>query len=116
MSSYSWPNFNEWLQTAWGAGAEFWCSGPGGIIGGNFVYGQNPPYYLDNFQTFHPKFFGAPTVVANCSTVNGSPVITVGNINGLLMNQFVQGQGLPPSSIIIGLGNGTITINQNATL
>ena len=58
MSSGSWPNFNAWLQTAWGAGAEYWSSGYAGLFSAatNLVFGQNPPYTLDDFLSVYPVF------------------------------------------------------------
>jgi hypothetical protein len=80
------------------------------------VFGQNPSYYLDNFQAIYPNFFGPATLVSNASTVAGSPIITVPSTTGLVPGQFLQCQGLPPGSIIMGIGASTIMVNQNANV
>lgn len=112
----SWPNFDAMLQTFWGAGQEFWTSGPGSIIaaGTNLVIGCNPPYALDDFLAFFPKFFGLPTLVANCVTTAGSATVTVPTVNGLLAGQFLQGAGFDKGTVIIGLGAGQFTVNKPA--
>lgn len=111
----NWPDFNAWLQTAWGAGAEF------GVVCGafygatNLVFGQNPPYYLDDFRSIYPKFFGLPTAVSGCTTVLGTNVIAVPSLIGLDYGQFLQSMSVfPPGTVITGIGNNTITVNTNA--
>ena len=113
----SWPNFDSILQTFWGAGQEFWTSGPGAVIasGTNLVVGPNPPYALDDFASFFPKFFGLPTLVSNCATTQGSDIVTVASVAGLLAGQFIQGANLPKGSVIVGLGSGQFTVNTQAT-
>ena len=112
----SWPNFNAWYQTAWGAGQEFWSASPYGALSANIVFGrQNPPYCLDNFLAVYPKFFGLPTAVSGCSTTLGSAVINVPSIIGLGVGQFLQAPSvLPPGTVIVALGTSTITVNNNA--
>jgi hypothetical protein len=109
------PNFNAWLGTAWGAGAEF------GVVCGSFyaatnlVFGQNPPYYLDDFRAFYPKFFGLSTSVSGCGTTIGTNVVTVppGTI-GLDYGQFLQSSAFPKGTIITGIGSNSIALNNNA--
>jgi hypothetical protein len=106
------------LQNIWGAGQEFWSSGFMLQIqaASNFVYGQNPPYYLDSFLAFYPKFFGLPTSVANCTTVIGTNVVTVPSVVGLAYGQFLQSGVFPPGTVITGVTGGTtITVNTQAT-
>ena len=111
-----WPDFTALYDNTWGsgmAGGSGWC---GLGISTNFVFGQNPPYYLDNFLAFSPKFFGPPTQLANCSTTLGSQTVTVPSTNGLSAGQFLQFAGLPPGSVITALtGATTITVALAAT-
>lgn len=113
--AYGWPNFNAWIQNTWGSGQEFdvIC---GSFFGAtNLVFGTNPPYYLDDFQSIYPKFFGPSTQLSGCGSTVGTNVLTVPTTNGLTYGQFVQAYGvLPPGSVIVGLGNNTITVNNNA--
>lgn len=109
------PNFNAWLQMAWGSGAsyEVACSTFYGAT--NLVFGQNPPYYLDNFRSVYPKFFGLPTALSGCSTTIGTNLVEVPSVLGLDYGQFLQAPGVfPPGTIIVGIGDGTITLNNNA--
>jgi hypothetical protein len=118
MSWGSWPNFNAMLQNFWGAGQEFWSSGPGSLFFGatNLVYGCNPPYFLDNFLAFYPKFFGLPTPVSGCSFASGSQSVAVsGSLAGLLPGQFLQCAGLPPGTVITGLTSSGFTVNTTST-
>jgi len=110
------PNFNAWLQTAWGAGAEFWSAGPAGFFGSatNLVFGTNPPYYLDNFLAFYPKFFGAATSFIGVTTVAGSNQATFLSVTGLQLGQFVISSDFPPGTVIIGISSLNVTFNNNA--
>ena len=56
-----WPNFNGLLDNIWGSGQAGGCSVSLFGAATNLVFGQNPPYYLDDFLAFSPKFFGQPT-------------------------------------------------------
>lgn len=111
----NWPNFNAWLQNAWGAGQEF-----GVICGGfygatNLVFGQNPPYFLDDFRAVYPKFFGLPTALSGCVTTLGSTTVTVPSVAGLDYGQFIQSLGVfPPGTVIVNIGSNTITVNNAA--
>jgi hypothetical protein len=106
------PDFNGYVYMLLGGGAGGPLYPVPPSIG--FVFWQNPAYYLDNFQAIYPNFFGPATLVSNASTEAGSPIITVPSTTGLIPGQFLQCQGLPPSSIIMGIGTGMITVNQNA--
>lgn len=115
IGSQNWPNFNGWLQTAWGAGASFEVTCGWFYGASNFVYGQNPPYYIDNFKAIYPKFFGLSTAVSGCSTVEGTNVISVPSVLGLDFGQFVQAHGvLSLGTVIIGIGANSITVNTDA--
>lgn len=115
MSSGSWPNFNAWLQTAWGAGGEFWAGCSQGLVIG-IDFGQNPPWYLDDLLTLFPKFFGPPSMFANAGLANASKDVALSDITNLAVGQFLQATGLPPGTIITGLTSGGITVSNAATL
>ncbi len=116
MSSYSWPNFNQWIQTAWGAGMEYWQNSQ--YYGAsNLVFGQNPPYYLDDFLATNPKFFGQPTYIAGCSVVAGSNQITVpaGSLYGLAVGQFLTtGAVMPLGTVATAFSGTTLTVSTTA--
>jgi len=117
MCSGSWPNFDAWLQTAWGAGAEFWSSwGCGaGVIGLRF--GSNPLYYLDDFLSIYPKFFGTPTVVAGCSVVTGTSNVGVpGGTAGMAVGQFFTSAAFPTGSVIVSVASASIVVNTSALI
>jgi Protein of unknown function (DUF4054) len=111
----NWPNFNAWLATAWGAGASYEVSCAAFYGATNLVFGQNPPYFLDDFKSIYPKFFGLATALSGCGTTTGSNVVTIPSTNGLDYGQFVQAWGvLPKGSIIIGIGDNEITLSTEA--
>jgi hypothetical protein len=108
------PDFNSWLQNTWGAGEEggWWGGVPNAT---NLVFGTNPPYYLDDFLAVYPKFFGMPTMIANCVTVAGSNQVQVPSLNGLNFGQFLQSPGaLPKGTVITSFGSGYVVLNNNA--
>jgi Protein of unknown function (DUF4054) len=109
------PNYCAWLGQAWGMGQEYWCAGYGVFQGAsNFVFGTNPLYYLDDFFSIYPKFFGLSTPIANASLTTGSTTVAVPSTYGLAYGQFVQAIGLPPGTVITGVGMGSITVNNPA--
>ena len=110
------PNFNAWLGTAWGSGADYYNASIAGWVCGatNLVFGQNPPYYLDDFLAMYPKFFGAATVLAGCVTIAGSQQVTVPSTAGLLVGQFLVCGDLPKGTVITAVGSGTITVSNAA--
>lgn len=115
-TSGSFPNFNAWLQTAWGAGAEYWRA-PWWPNAGFLNFGASPPYALDNFLAFHPKFFGQPTTYSGVVLVLGSNTVTLPTTDGLVAGQFISGYGLPPNTVVTGVtGPTTILVNNNATV
>jgi hypothetical protein len=116
-NSGTWPNFNAWLETAWGAGQEFWCNSPAFYGAANLVFGTNPPFTLDDFWAMNPKFFGQATPLSGCSITNGSKTLSVPSVAGLMPNQFIQAPGvLPKGTVITALGNGSITVSNAATV
>lgn len=110
----NWPNFDLWLQTAWGAENSFFSTcGSGGSVG--FVFGQNPPYYLDDLLSIYPKFFGIVTTIGSTSIVAGSPIITLASTVGLSYGQFLQSPGnFPKGTVITAVGAGNVTVNNSA--
>lgn len=117
MSSGLVPDFSGWLEVAWGSGQEFSFGGFFGI--NNLYFGQNSPYYLDDFLDAYPRFFGMSALVSGASIVAGSNVITVPSgsaaANGLRLKQFLQSAGMPSGTVITSLGDTTITVNNQAT-
>lgn len=115
-TSGSFPNFNAWLQTAWGAGAEYWRA-PLWPNAGFLNFGTSPPYTLDNFLAFHPKFFGAPTLYSGVITTLGSMQVTLPSTAVLVSGQFISGYGLPPNTVVTGVTTATtILVSNNATV
>jgi len=110
-----WPNLNGLLDNIWGAGQAGGCSVSLFGAATNLVFGQNPPYYLDDFLAFSPKFFGQPTALSGCTTVADSANVTVPSIAGLNYYQFVQSVGnFPKGTLITGISGVTVTLGQSA--
>jgi hypothetical protein len=119
MGGYSscsnYPNYNAMLANFWGAGQSLEFAGTGPFCNVGFVFGSNPPFYLDDFLAIYPKFFGLPTALSGAGTTQGSAVVSVPSTQGLQYGQFMQSYGvLPKGSVIVGLTPTTITLNQGA--
>ena len=110
------PNFNAWLGTAWGAGAEFCNVGALGFFGSatNLVFGTNPPYYLDDFLAVFPKFFGVPASYANVAVTTGGYTATMASTAGLLIGQFLVSADFPKGTLITAVAPTTVTLNNAA--
>jgi hypothetical protein len=111
------PNFNAWLQTAWGSGAEYWSSGPTGLFANasNLVFGQNPPYFLDDFLSFFPKFFGVPTsFMGGTTTLGGNQITALSSTVGIFIGQFLVSADFPKGTIVTAVTSSAVTVNNNA--
>lgn len=110
-----WPNYTQWVDNTWGSGYE------GGVIGCwlgsamNLVFSVNPVYALDDFLAFFPKFFGAPTPVANGAFALGTSAIALPLTAGLAIGQFLQVAGFPKGTVITGVTLSGITVNTVST-
>lgn len=115
-TSGSWPNFNAWLGTAWGSGAEFWSAGYSWLFASasNLVFGQNPPYFLDDFLAVYPKFFGVPTAFTGGVVTQGSNQITLSSTAGILVGQFLVCGNFPKGTVVTVVSSGGVTVNNNA--
>jgi hypothetical protein len=113
-TSGSWPNFDAWLQTAWGSGSDF-CVVLGYPNATNLVFGQNPPWYLDDLLLIYPKFFGPPSTYSLAGTVSGSTTVTLPSTTGLTAGAFIQAAGvLPPNTVITSVSTGSIVVSNAA--
>jgi hypothetical protein len=111
----SFPNFNAWLDQAWGSGLEFWAS-CGFPSASGLLFGVNPPYYLDDFLASYPKFFGPATQYTGTTTVGAATVTGMPSTVGLSVGQFLQSGAFPPGTTIKSVDNATqVTLSQNAT-
>jgi hypothetical protein len=134
----NWPNFDLWIQQTFGdngfsgVGAQ-WLNGAS-----NIVLGSNPPYSINHFLTFHPKFGGVgasvPVIVVASLTSGSSnfsfaipgtsncpaPANSICNpVPTIALGQLVSGSGIPDSTVIqtlsISNGQASGTLSQNAT-
>ncbi len=115
LGTQNWPNFDGWLQVAWGSGAsyEVVCAGFYGAT--NLVFGRNPPYFLDDFKATYPKFFGKPTSLGGCTVTEGECEVSVPSMNGLDYGQFVQAWGVfPKGTFVVGLGDNVVKLSNSA--
>lgn len=114
--SGSWPNYSGWLDNTWGSGAAYGriCGYPWNAS--NLTFGQNPPYFLDNFLAVYPKYFGAGTSLAGFSAAQGTNVLSVSSTAGmgLAAGQFVVIPSFPPGTIITAVSGNSVTVNNNA--
>lgn len=115
-TSGSWPNFNGWLNVAWGSGAAYEVVTPW-PTGVNKAFGQNPLFTLNDFLLQYPQFFGTPTsvVVASGAAVNGT-TFTANSVTGLVIGQLVTDpiSGGVPAETYIKSVNGLVITLTNA--
>lgn len=110
------PNWTAWLAEVWGPSNG--CDGFGTILAGasNLVFGTNPPYTLQDFLSFYPKFGGCPiTPAPQGTTALAPPTITMTATGGIKVGNPIAGSGIPNGSYVTAVTSGNITISQNAT-
>lgn len=98
-----------------------WADGQGSLIPllaacSNVIVGTNPPYSVTDFLTLYPKFGGTPKTLAG--VLNGTTAVTgLSSTAGLLVGQYVTGQGIPSGATIADIVSGmAITLSLPATI
>jgi hypothetical protein len=115
MGEYtSTPDFDAWLGSAWGVPYESFGSLPLWSGASNVVLGTNPPYTIQDFLSFYPKWGGSPLLEEATLTV-GSNQIQVGDVTGIAVGNPVADQqtGLIPNGTLV---SGVDSVNNILTL
>jgi hypothetical protein len=116
-TSGSWPNFDGWLNVAWGSGAAYDVVGSW-PDGSNMTFGRNPPFTLNDILAQYPNFFGAPVSVAVTGAASGSASFAVASAAGLAMGQLVTDPlagTVPPETYVQSVVGTTITLTNQLT-
>jgi hypothetical protein len=80
------PDFDLWISNAWGVPYEDYSRLPLWSGASNVVVGTNPPYTIQDFLGFYPKWGGTPLSLP-CNAAVGSPNLTVlGPISATSLN------------------------------
>jgi hypothetical protein len=112
------PDWCGWLDSIWGPGTE--CAGPGSIIAAasNVVFGNNPPYYVQDFLRTYPKWGGIPIANLTVSFEEGSATATLmaGGGAGVAVGNPVDGMGIPDGTFISAISGDIATLSNQATL
>jgi hypothetical protein len=110
------PNWSGWLASVWGTPYENFAGLTLHVDANNLVFGDNPPYTLQDFLAVYPYFGGPPTAVVGNTTL-GSPTITgITDSPTLVAGNPISGPGIPKGALIQSVdGGGQITLNVNAT-
>jgi Protein of unknown function (DUF4054) len=110
------PAWDLWLDAQFGPPIE----GPGLpsfiFLATNVVVGTNPPYTIEDFLSFYPKWGGTPAALSVSMTQN-SATITVNNPPppAIPKSSPVCGPGIPDGAIVIGVNSAQITLNVPAS-
>lgn len=77
----------------------------------------NPPYTASDFAAMYPKFFGTGINITGTATAGQNQVtgISSDQITGLAIGQLAGGVGIPPGTMVTGVGSTSITLSANAT-
>lgn len=121
MGGFSnWPSFDSFIAQCWGPGVEV----IGALLPGaasNIVSGTNPPYYINDFLAFYPKFGGCPLLITGTTAQGSATVAAVPLTVGCASGQLISGPGIPPNTVITavtpnaGSTPGSLIISQVAT-
>jgi len=119
----AWQNLDQFIQECWGWSNE--SSAGLALIGSasNVLVGDNPPYSVSDFLSYHPQFAGCATRVQG--TIDGATgnVLNLSSVAGLAIGQLVTGPGVQVGSLIDSLTPGpliltatTVAGNANITV
>jgi hypothetical protein len=89
------------------------------IIGvvSNIVVGSNPPYTIQDFFQFYPKWGGTPLSVPGATLVAGNEQITLAAAPpaGLAVGNPVAGPNIPDGTTVTAISGETITLSNAPT-
>lgn len=122
MSSGPTPNWSAFLASIWGPGddSDFVCFPLLASLASNVVTGSNPPYTLNIFLSWYPKYLG-PSLKSGlqATLTQGSAQITItaptSGLPTFVVGALVIGTGLPDNTFIQSIGNnGNLTLSNAA--
>jgi antitoxin component of RelBE/YafQ-DinJ toxin-antitoxin module len=112
----AWQNLNQFLQECWGWSNESSAGLALIASASNVLVGNNPPYSISDFLTFHPQFAGCSTRVTG--TIDGATgvVSSLSSVAGLATGQLVTGPGIQVGSLIQSLTPGPVLVTATTVL
>ena len=110
------PDWSGYLDGVWAWPVEFNSALPFLTAASNLVVGTNPPYTIQDFLGFYPKWGGVP-LQQQITTVEGSPTVAVQDVSGMNVGNPVAGDGIPDGAMILSVDeiDETVTLSANAT-
>ena len=112
----AWQNLDQFISECWGWGNESSAGLALIASASNVLVGDNPPYSVSDFITFHPQFAGCATRVQG--TIDGATgnVLNLSTVTGLATGQLVTGPGIQVGSMIQSLTPGPILATATTVL
>jgi hypothetical protein len=110
------PDWQAWLSSQWGPSFD----GSGvfypAVAASNVVIGNgNPPYTIQDFFSFYPKWGGCALFLAGTTTTENSVVVSVPDATGLAIGNPVSGPGIPDGTFIESISGTNVTLTNEAT-
>jgi hypothetical protein len=107
------PDWNGWLASQWGPSVDLTGFGDFSGFVNNIVVGSNPPYFIQDFFAFYPKWGGPPLApVPTATLVAGNQVANVSSTAGMAVGNPVAGANIPDGTFIQAIGTGAITLSN----
>jgi len=108
------PNFTALLDQIWAWPVDSLGALPALSAAQNIALGTNPPYTVQDFLAFYPKF-GGVTLQTSATTTLDSADVTVVNAAGLAVGNPVSGIGIPDGASIKSIAGTVVTLTAPAT-
>lgn len=121
MSSGPTPNWDLYLASIWGPGSDDsgFASYPWlASLASNVVIGSNPPYTLNMFLGFYPKYYGsclASGLQATLTQDSNQITITSTNPPTFIVGGLITGPGIPDNTFIQSISGPALTLSNSAT-
>ncbi len=112
------PDWTQWLNSVWGPETDDPADSDLSAIisaASNVVVGTNPPYTIQDFFAFYPKWGGTPLNLPGTTTTSGSANVTVASSSGLAVGNPVMGSGIPDGTFVQAIAGTTVTLTNAAT-
>lgn len=112
------PDWTQWLDSVWGPNTDDGSlQFPIIAVASNVVVGSNPPYTIQDFFGFYPKWGGTPLSVT-IATAAGSANVTLSaaNSNIAIGNPVSDPSGnIPDNTFVKAISGMTVTLTNPAT-
>lgn len=113
------PDWTGWLASIWGPSTDPFSPLAIVALASNVVVGNNPPYTVQDFLTFYPKFGGIPllsgTAAPTGNITAGNQTVVVNNPAGIAAGQPIAAAGIADGTFVSSISGNNMNVSLPPT-